>query len=113
MSGDHELPEHFVLKWMRDYEDKVERLEELNADEVVAERKRNASVFSDVQTERIEGYIAKALVALLGSDAFSRAVAKEVTFIASSQALRLWVWVAGSFTAGAISVAVGYWLKAH
>jgi transposase-like protein len=113
MSEHHDLPEDFILKWMRKYEDKVTLLEELNANELVEERKRNAAAFSDRQTNRIEEHISRAIMAFAGSDLFSERVAKEVKFIAGAQALRFWLYVVGSFATGAISVAVGYWIKTH
>ena len=113
MSERHDLPEDFVLEWMRKYEDKVTLLEELNANELVEERKRNAAAFSDRQTNRIEEHISRAIMAFAGSDLFAERVAKEVKFIAGAQALRFWLFVVGSFATGAISVAIGYWLKAH
>lgn len=104
MSGPHELPEDFILKWMEKYENKVQALEELNADEIVAERNRNTAIFSDAQDERIESKIARALLAFAGSDLFATRVTKEVTFIAGSAAIRFWVCVVGAFVAGAVSV---------
>jgi transposase-like protein len=113
MSADHDLPEEVIRKWMREFEDKVTLLQELNANELVEERKRSAATFSDRQTDRIEEHITRAILAFAGSDLFAERVAKEVKFIAGAQALRFWVYVVGSFAAGAISVAIGYWLKTH
>jgi transposase-like protein len=113
MSEHHDLPEAVIRKWMREFEDKVTLLEELNANELVEERKRNAAAFSDRQTTRIEEHISRAIMAFAGSDLFAERVAKEVKFIAGAQALRFWLFVVGSFATGAISVAIGYWLKAH
>jgi hypothetical protein len=113
MSERHDLPEDFVLQWMRKYEDKITLLEELNANELVEERKRNAATFSDRQTSRIDEQIARALMAFARSDMFAESVVKEVKFIAVGQALRLFLYLGGAFFAGAISVAIGYWLKAH
>jgi hypothetical protein len=113
MSEDHDLPEEFILKWMQKYEEKVTILEELNANVFVEERKRSEAAFSDRQTHRIEEHISRAIMAFAGSDLFAERVAKEVKFIAGAQALRFWLYLGGSFLAGAISVAVGYWLKAH
>lgn len=113
MSGDHELPEDFILKWMQKYEDKLEALETLNADELVAERKRHASIFSDAQSSRVEEQIARAILAFAGSDLFATRVTKEVKYIAGSQAIRFWVCVVGAFLVGAISVIVKDYFKAH
>jgi len=110
MSADHELPEGFVLDWMRKYEDKIQALEELNANEIVAERKRNVAVFSDAQTDRFDAIIARHLIALLNSDAFTARTAKIVHDIAGAQALRFFVYLGSAFIAGALSV---YFLKGH
>lgn len=108
MSERHDLPEDFVLQWMRKYEDKVTLLEELNANELVEERKRNAAAFSDRQTNRIEEHISRAIMAFAGSDLFAERVAKEVAFIAGGQALRFVLWIFGSFILGALSVILAY-----
>lgn len=108
MSGDHELPEGFVLDWMRKYEDKIQLLEELNANELVEERKRNEAAFSDRQTNRLEEHISRAILAFAGSDLFAERVAKEVAFLAGGQALRFILWIFGSFILGALSVVVAY-----
>jgi hypothetical protein len=108
MSERHDLPEDFVLQWMRKYEDKVTLLEELNANELVEERKRNAATFSDRQTHRIEEHISRAIMAFAGSDLFAERVAKEVSFIAGGQALRFILWIFGSFVLGALSVVLAY-----
>jgi hypothetical protein len=112
MSGEHEdlriLPEA-----VRKLEDDIFIIKEFLANELVAADKRTVAVFSDAQTTRIEQIVATAIALLLGSDAFAARVAKEVKFIAGAQALRFWVYVVGSFAAGAISVAIGYWLKTH
>src|SRR3981081_1555465 len=113
MSELHDVPEDFVLQWMRKYEDKVTLLEELNANELVEERKRSAATFSDRQTDRIEEHISRAILAFAGSDLFAERVAKEVKFLAGAQALRFFLYLAGAFAAGAASVLVGLWLKAH
>jgi hypothetical protein len=113
MSERHDLPEDFVLQWMRKYEDKVTLLEELNANELVEERKRSAATFSDRQTHRIEEHISRAIMAFAGSDLFAERVAKEVKFIAGAQALHFWLYLAGAFFTGAVTVLVGLWLKAH
>jgi hypothetical protein len=113
MSGQHELPENFVLDSLRGLEDKIQLLEELNAGELVAERKRHASIFSDAQSTRIEEQIARALLAFAGSDLFATRVTKEVKFIAGSQALHFWVCVAGAFIVGAVSVLIRDWFKTH
>src|ERR1700704_3357098 len=106
MSAEHDLPERFILEWMRKYEDKIQAIEELNANGIVDERKRNASIFSDAQTDRVESIVARAILALLGSDAFSKAVTKEVTFIAGSQSLHLWVYMGGAFIAGCTTILI-------
>jgi hypothetical protein len=108
MSDRHDLPEDFVLQWMRKYEDKVTLLEELNANELVEERKRSAATFSDRQTHRIEEHISRAIMAFAGSDLFAERVAKEVSFIAGGQALRFILWIFGSFVLGALSVVLAY-----
>jgi transposase-like protein len=113
MSADHDLPEEVIRKWMREFEDKVTLLEELNANELVEERKRSAAAFSDRQTNRIEEHISRAIMAFAGSDLFAERVAKEVKFIAGAQALRFFLYLGGAFIAGGLSVAVGYWLKTH
>ena len=106
--GPHELPEGFVEQWMRKYEDKVYALEELRAQEIIAERKRSVSVFSDEQNHRIDEIIAKALLALLGSDAFSDRVTKQVKFLLGEQAVRFLLYLAGAFIAGGLSVYFGF-----
>jgi hypothetical protein len=108
MSGQHDLPEDFILKWMQKYEDKVLLLEELSANEVVAERKRNVSVFSDAQSERMEAMFVRTLSSFLNSDAFASRVHKIAQDIAGAQALRFVVWLLGSFILGAISVIFAY-----
>jgi transposase-like protein len=113
MSEDHELPEQFILKWMQKYEEKVTLLEELNANELVEERKRNAAAFSDRQTNRIEEHISRAIMAFAGSDLFAERVAKEVKFLAGAASLHFWLYLAGAFFTGALSVLIGLWLKAH
>jgi transposase-like protein len=113
MSGQHDLPESFVLDWMRKYEDKVLHLEELNANELVAENKRHTALFSDAQSSRVEEQIARAILAFAGSELFATRVAKEVKYIAGSEALRFWVCVVGAFLVGAVSVIVKDYFKAH
>lgn len=113
MSADHE-DLRILPGAVRQLEDKVQLIEDFVANELlVAERKRGAAAFSDIQTQRIDDAIAKALLALLGSDAFAARVAKEVKFLAGAEALRFFVYVGGAFLAGALSVIVGLWLKAH
>lgn len=112
MSGQHDLPESFVLDWMRKYEDKIQHLEELNADELVAERKRHATIFSDAQSTRIEEQIARALMAFVGSDALASRVDKQIEYLAGRQAIRFVLWVVCSFLAGSASVAF-YYFKLH
>lgn len=104
MSERHDLPEDFVLEWMRKYEDKIQALEELNANEIIAERKRNVAVFSDAQTDRFDAILARAITALLNSDAFAARTTKIVQDIAGAQALRFFVYLCGAFIAGALSV---------
>lgn len=113
MSAEHELPDNFVLEQLRGLEDKIQAIEQLHADGIVDERKRNAAIFSDAQDDRIESKIARALLAFAGSDLFANRVTKEVKFIAGSEALRFWVYVVGSFALGAISVIVKDYFKAH
>jgi len=98
--GPHELPEGFVEQWMRKYEDKVEALEELNAAEIVAERKRNVAVFSDAQVRRMEEILAKTIAALLESDALAGRIATVGERIVAAQALRFLLYMAGVFVAG-------------
>jgi hypothetical protein len=98
---------------VRQLEDKVFVIQEHIANELIAESKRNVSVFSDAQTDRVETIVARAIVALLGSDAFSARVAKEFTFITGAQSLRFILWLVGSLILSAISFAVGYWTKTH
>jgi hypothetical protein len=112
MSADHDdlkiLPEA-----VRKLEDDIFIIKEHLANELVAEGKRNVAVFSDAQTARIEQIITTAIALLLGSDAFSARVTKEVKFIAGSASLRFWLYLAGAFFTGALSVLIGLWLKAH
>lgn len=110
MSGPHDLPEDFITKWMEKYERKVDALEEAKADEIIAERKRNDSVFSDAQTDRFDSIVARHLIALLNSDAFAARTTKIVHDIAGAQALRFFVYLASAFIAGALSV---YFIKGH
>src|SRR4029077_3290896 len=98
--GPHELPVAFVESWMRKYEDKGQALEELRAEEILAERKRNVAVFSDAQVRRVEEILAKAIGVLLESDALAARIATVGERIVGAQALRFLMYMVGLFIAG-------------
>jgi hypothetical protein len=112
MSAEHDdlqiLPEA-----VRKLEDDIFVIKEHLANELVAEGKRNVAVFSDIEVARIEQIIATAIALLLGSDAFAARVTKEVKFLAGSASLHFWLYMAGAFFSGVVSVLIGLWLKAH
>ena len=87
--------------------ERVRILEQLAADEEVAERKRHASVFSDEQRRQQDEAIGRALVAFLASDAFTKVVDLRFEYNAGKQAIRFLLYLGGAFAAGIATA----WLK--
>jgi hypothetical protein len=95
---------------VRKLEDDLAVIQEYIANEEVAEGKRRTAAFSDEQRRQIHDAIAQALLALLGSESFAKAVTKEFSFLTGQEAKRFILWLVGASGLGsAITLIVNHY----
>lgn len=85
----------------------VREIRQYISNEILAERKRSSSVFSDEQRRQLDESIGRALVAFIASDAFTKAIDLRLEYNAGKQAVRFLLYLVGAFLLGAITA----WFK--